>query len=64
VRQLGKTYPIGPATIKIRRDLADGRVPFLVWPLQANLRAEEIGDTLEVRVPETEVHQIVVFERA
>ena len=64
VRQRGKTYPIGPATIKIRRDLTDGRVPFLVWPLQANLRAEKIEDTLEVCVPETEVHQIVVFERA
>jgi hypothetical protein len=63
VRQLGKTYPIGSATIKIRKDLADGRVPFLVWPQQANLRAEEIGDTLEVRIPETEVHQIVIFER-
>ncbi len=63
VRVLGKTYPVGPATIRIQKDLADERVPLLVWPQPANLRAEEAGNYLEVRVPETEVHQIVVFER-
>lgn len=62
VRLLGKTYVIGPATILVRKDLARGRKAALVWPERRDLTAKEKGEYLEVEVPETGVHQIVIFE--
>jgi len=63
VRILGKTYPIGPAKILVRKDIAKGRKAYVVWPKRKKLKTKKRGDYLEVHVPETRVHQIVVFER-
>ena len=63
VRRLGKAYAIGPAKIRVRKDFLNPRRVARVWPEQQELDIDDDGQFLEIDVPETRIHQIVVLER-
>jgi hypothetical protein len=56
-------YPIDPAKVLIRKDFVKPRKVYVAWPQRKNLKVEDRGEYLEVSVPETRIHQIVVIER-
>ncbi len=63
VAKLGTAFDLEPARILIRKDFVKPQQIYSAWPERTNLKAEDRGKYLEVSVPKTRIHQIVVVER-
>ncbi len=59
----GEASPLKPAKILIRKDVHAPRNVYSAWPKRIELKPLDKGEYLEVAVPETRIHQIVVVER-
>jgi len=59
----GQAYPLAPASVLIKKEFMKPRKVYTAWPARMELETKDKGKYLEVNVPETRIHQIVVFER-
>ena len=63
VRVLGEANTMDPAKIVVIKDFADPTNAYSAWPELTSLEIQDMGQYLEINVPETRIHQIVVIER-